>query len=55
MTSLSMRNNEVERELSPWEKANEKPKYIWGYNYKDGHKLELDDYRYPEIQEGFKC
>ena len=53
MTSLSMRSKEVEKELSPWEVANTKPRYEWAYRYVDGHKLEADDYKYPEIREAY--
>lgn len=46
---------ETERELSPYEEAENwlGDDTQFGYRYRDGIYIERDEYRYPEIQEGY--
>ena len=57
MAKTSLRNDEVERELSPWEQSGTSRREYqieFGYRYRDGVMVDVDDYRYPEILEGFR-
>ena len=50
------RNEEVERELSPYEAAENTRSWnpgAYGYVYRDGVYVDRDEYRYPEIREAF--
>lgn len=50
------RNEEVKRELSPYEAAENTRSWnpgAYGYVYRDGVYVDRYEYRYPEIREAF--